>query len=45
MKRLRTENISYKTYHTLSLRGLLPGMYIIEVLQGDNKKIYRFVKE
>jgi hypothetical protein len=45
MKRLRTENISYKTYHTLSLRGLLPGMYIIEVLQGNNKKVYRFVKE
>jgi hypothetical protein len=45
MKRLRTENISYKTYHTLSLSRLLPGMYIIEVLQGDNKKLYRFVKE
>ncbi len=45
MKRLRTENIRYKTYHTLSLSGLLPGMYIIEVLQGDNKKLYRFVKE
>jgi Secretion system C-terminal sorting domain len=45
MKRLRTENISYKTYHTLSLQGLLPGMYFIEVLQGNNKKVYRFVKE
>jgi hypothetical protein len=45
MKRLRTQNISYKTYHIVSLRGLLPGMYIIEVLQGDYKKIYRFVKE
>jgi hypothetical protein len=45
MKRLRTESISYKTYHTLSPSGLLPGMYIIEVLQGNNKKVYRFVKE
>jgi hypothetical protein len=45
MRQLRIENISYKTYHTISLSGLLPGMYIIEVLQGNNKKLFRFVKE
>ncbi len=45
MKRLRTENIRYKTSHTVSLEGLLPGVYIAEVLQGDVKKIYRFVKK
>jgi hypothetical protein len=45
MKRLRTENVSYQTYHTLSLRNLLPGMYFIEVLQGGIKRVYRFIKE
>jgi hypothetical protein len=45
MKVIRTESISYRPYHSIALRGLLPGMYVIEVVQGNSKRLYRFVKE
>jgi hypothetical protein len=45
MRQLRVEKVSYKNNHTISLSNYLPGMYFIEVQQGDNTKLYRFVKK
>lgn len=45
MRQLSTESFSYKPRHTIGLKALAPGVYFIELIQGNIKKLFRFVKE
>lgn len=45
MRQISTESFSYKPRHTIGLKALAPGVYFIELIQGNIKKLFRFVKE
>jgi hypothetical protein len=45
MRQISTESFAYKPRHTIGLKALAPGVYFIELIQGNIKKLFRFVKE
>jgi hypothetical protein len=45
MRLLRTERIGYQPRHTMDVSALAPGMYVVEAIQGNQRRVYRFVKE
>lgn len=45
MRQISMESFGYKPRHTIGLKALAPGVYFIELIQGNIKKLFRFVKE
>lgn len=45
MKLVRTQRLNSQEIQTISLNGILPGLYLLQVQQGGIRHTYRFVKK
>ncbi|MBL7728685.1 MAG: T9SS type A sorting domain-containing protein [Dinghuibacter sp.] len=45
MKRVRTQRLNSQAVQNVSVSGLQPGLYLLQVRQGSTRHTYRFVKK